>query len=213
VHSQDVLGGEPARLAVAAPTDGQPVVDRLHIQRRQLLERPGTDVGSDVVAEQCGVAGHGAGAQVGADMGQPAVQVLVDSELGRVEGEPVAAAGQRVGQGGLGLGAGGVAAEGLEPAGAVGPAWQFQPGVPADAPARALAGCLGVALDALALQVAAAIHYRWLTGGWRRRVGPAGIAWGCGCCGRCGSIPALRARPPGRAGCARPAGSPRPRGR
>jgi hypothetical protein len=38
------------------------------------------------------------------------VQVLVDGELGRVEREAVAAAGQGVGQGGLGLAAGGVAA-------------------------------------------------------------------------------------------------------
>jgi hypothetical protein len=117
-------------------------------------------MGSDVVAEQCGIPGHGAGAQAAADMRQPAVQVLVDGELGGVEREPVAAAGQRVGQGGLGLGAGGVAAQGLEPAGAVGAARQLQPGIPADAPARAFAGCLGMGLHALALQVAAAIHYR-----------------------------------------------------
>jgi hypothetical protein len=39
-----------------------------------------------------------------------------------VQREAVAAAGERVGQGGLGLVAGGVAAEGLEPAGAVGAA-------------------------------------------------------------------------------------------
>jgi hypothetical protein len=60
-----------------------------------------------VVAQQRGVAGDGAGSEAGADMGQPAVQVLVDGELGRVEGEPVAAAGERVGQRGLGLAAGG----------------------------------------------------------------------------------------------------------
>ena len=213
VHGQDVLGGQPARLAVPAAADGQPVVDGLDLQRGELLERPGADVGSDVVAQQRGVAGHGAGAQAGADMGQPAVQVLVDGELGRVEREAVAAAGERVGQGGLGLGAGGVAAQGLEPAGAVGAAGQLQPGVPADAAARALAGGLGVALDALALQVAAASHRRWLAGGWRRRAGPAGPVWGCGYCGRCGPRPARRGRPPGRAGCARPAGWPRPRGR
>jgi hypothetical protein len=53
-------------------------------------------------------------------MRQPAVQVLVDRQLGRVEGEAVAAAGECVGQGGLGLAAGGVAAQGLEAAGAVG---------------------------------------------------------------------------------------------
>jgi hypothetical protein len=51
VHGQDVLGGEPARLAVPAAADRQPVVDGLHLQRCQLLERSGTDVGSDVVAE------------------------------------------------------------------------------------------------------------------------------------------------------------------
>jgi hypothetical protein len=135
VHGQDVLGGEPTRLAVPAPTDGQPVVDGLDLQRGELFEGPDADVGSDVVAQQRGVPGHGPRAQAGADVGQPAVQVLVDGEPGRVEREPVAAAGQRVGQGGLGLGAGGVATEGLEPARAVGAARQFQPGVPADAPA------------------------------------------------------------------------------
>ena len=213
VHGQDVLGGQPARLAVPAPADGQPVVDGLDLQRGELLERPGANMGSHVVAEQRGVAGDGAGAQAGADMRQPAVQVLVDGELGRVEREPVAAAGERVGQGGLGLGAGGVAAQGLEPAGAVGAAGQLQPGVLADAAARALAVCLGVALDAFALQVAAATHRRWLAGGWRRRAGPAGPVWGCGYFGRCGPRPVRRAQPPGRAGCARPAGWPRPRGR
>ena len=213
VHGQDVLGGQPARLAVPAPADGQPVVDGLHLQRRQLLERPGADMGSDVVAQQCSVAGDGAGAQAGADMGQPAVQVLVDGELGRVEREPVAAAGERVGQGGLGLAAGGEAAQGLEPASAVGAAGQLQSGVPADAAARALAGGLGVGLDAFALEVAAASHRRWLAGGWRWRAGPAGRVWGCGYCGRCGPRPARRGRLPGRAGCARPAGWPRPRGR
>ena len=76
-----------------------------------------------MVAQQRGVAGDGAGAQAGADMRQPAVQILVDGELGRVEGEPVAAAGQGVGQGGLGLAAGGVAAQGLEPAPAVRCLW------------------------------------------------------------------------------------------
>ena len=213
VHGQDVLGGQPARLAVPAPADGQPVVDRLHLQRRQLLERPSAEGGSYVVAEQRGVAGHSPRAQAGADVRQPAVQVLVDVSLAGIEREAVAAAGERVGQGCLGLGAGGVAAQGLEPAGAVGAAWQLQPGVPADAAARALAGCLGVALDAFALQVAAAIHHHWLSAGWRWRAGPAGPVWGCECCGRCGPRPARRARPPGRAGCVRPAGSPRPRGR
>jgi hypothetical protein len=69
-----------------------------------------------------------------------------------------------VGQGGLGLAAGGVAAQGLEAAGAVGAAGQLQPGVVADAAARAPAGCLGVALDAFALQAAATTHRRWLAG-------------------------------------------------
>jgi hypothetical protein len=82
-----------------------------------------------------GVAGHGAGAPVGADVGQPAVQVLVDGELGRVEEDAVAAAGECVGEGGLGLGAGGVAAQSLEAAGAVGAAGQLESGVPADAAA------------------------------------------------------------------------------
>jgi hypothetical protein len=49
-----------------------------------------------VVAQQRGVAGDGAGAQAGADVGQPAVEVLVDGELGRIEREAVAAAGQGV---------------------------------------------------------------------------------------------------------------------
>jgi hypothetical protein len=110
VHGQDVLGGEAARLAVPAAANGQPVVDRLHLQRRQLLEGPGAEGGSDVVAEQCGVAGDGSRAQAAADVGQPAVQVLVDRQLGGIERKAVAAAGERVGQGGLGLLAGGVAA-------------------------------------------------------------------------------------------------------
>jgi hypothetical protein len=120
VHGQDVLGGEPAWLAVPASADGQPVVDGLDFQRGELLEGPGADMGSDVVAQQRGVAGHGPGAEAGADMRQPAVQVLVDRQLGRVEGEAVAAAGECVGQGGLGLAAGGVAAQSLELTGAVG---------------------------------------------------------------------------------------------
>jgi hypothetical protein len=74
VHGQDVLRGQAARLAVPASADGQPVVDGLHLQRGELLERPDADGGSDVVAEQRGVAGHGAGAPTGADMGQPAAR-------------------------------------------------------------------------------------------------------------------------------------------
>jgi hypothetical protein len=135
MHGQDVLRGQPTRLAVPAAGDGQPVVDGLNLQRGELLERPAADGGSDVVAQQRGVAGHGAGAPVGANVGQPAVQVLVDGEFGRVEEDAVAAAGECVGYGGLGLGAGGVAAQGLEPALAVGAAGQLQPRVPADAAA------------------------------------------------------------------------------
>jgi hypothetical protein len=82
VHGQDVLGSQPTRLVVPAPTDGQPVVDGLHLQRGELLEGPGAEVGSDVVAQQRGVAGDGAGAQADAGMGQPAVQILVDGEPG-----------------------------------------------------------------------------------------------------------------------------------
>jgi hypothetical protein len=130
-----VLGSEPARLAVAASADGEVVVDGLDLERGELLEWPGTKRGSDVVAQERGVAGHGAGAQAGADVVQPAVQVLVDGELGRVKREAVGMAGQGVGQGSLGLAAGRVAAQGLEPAPAVGAAGQFQPGVVADAPA------------------------------------------------------------------------------
>jgi hypothetical protein len=78
------------------------VVDGLDLQRAELLERPGAKMGSDVVTQQRGVAGHGAGTPVGADVVQPAVQVLVDGELGGIQREAVAAAGQRVGQGGLG---------------------------------------------------------------------------------------------------------------
>jgi hypothetical protein len=69
VHGQDMLGGEPAGLAVAAAADGQPVVDRLHLQRCQLLEGPGADIGPYVVAEECGVAGDGPGPQAAADVG------------------------------------------------------------------------------------------------------------------------------------------------
>jgi hypothetical protein len=123
VHGQDVLRGQAAWLAVPASADGQPVVDGLDFQWGELLEGSGADVGSDVIAQQRGVPGHGAGAEAAADVGQPAVEVLVDGELGRVEGEAVAAAGQGVGQGGLGLAAGGVAAQGLELAGAVRCPW------------------------------------------------------------------------------------------
>jgi hypothetical protein len=52
VHGQDVLGGQPAGLAVSAAADGEVVVDGLDLQRGELLERPGPDGGSDVVAEQ-----------------------------------------------------------------------------------------------------------------------------------------------------------------
>ena len=51
MYGQDVLGGQPARLAVPAPADGEPVVDGLYVKRGELLEGPGADVGSDVVAE------------------------------------------------------------------------------------------------------------------------------------------------------------------
>ena len=81
-------------------------------------------MGSDVVAQPGGVASHGAGAQAEADV----VQVLVDGELGRVQYEAVAAAGQGVDRGGLGLAASGVAAQGLEPAPAVGLRGHSNPG-------------------------------------------------------------------------------------
>jgi hypothetical protein len=68
VHGQDVLGGQPTGLAVAAPTDSQPVIDRLDLQRGELLKGPGANMGSDVVAQQRGVPGHGPGAEAGADM-------------------------------------------------------------------------------------------------------------------------------------------------
>ena len=68
VHGQDVLGGQPTRLAVPAPGDRQPVVDRLDLQRGELLKGPGANMGSGVVAQQRGVAGDGAGAQADADM-------------------------------------------------------------------------------------------------------------------------------------------------
>jgi hypothetical protein len=191
-HGQDVPRGQAARLAVPAAADGQPVVDGLNFQRGELLEGPGADMGSDVVAQQRGVSGHGPGAEAAADVGQPAVQVLVDGELGRVEREAVAATGQRVGQGGLGLAAGRVAAQSLEPALALGAAGQLQPGLVADAAARAPAVWLGMALDALALQAAPATHRRWRSGIRRRRAGPTGRVWGCGCCGRCGPRPARR---------------------
>ena len=72
------------------------------------------------MGEQRAVAGDRPRPKGGLDVGEPAVQVLVDGEFYRVAGDAVAAAGQRVGQGGLGVGAGGVAAQGLEAAGAVG---------------------------------------------------------------------------------------------
>jgi hypothetical protein len=75
----------------------------MDLQRGELLERPSTNMGSDVVAQQGGIAGDRAGAQAGADMGQPAVQVLADGEPGGVQHEAVAAPGERVGQGYLGL--------------------------------------------------------------------------------------------------------------
>jgi hypothetical protein len=67
VHGQDVLRGQAARLAVPASADGQPVIDGLDLQRGELLERPGTDVGSHMVAEQRGVSGHGPGAEAAAN--------------------------------------------------------------------------------------------------------------------------------------------------
>jgi hypothetical protein len=97
VHGQDVLGGEPARLAVATAADGEVVVDGLDLQRGELLKGPGADMGSDVVAQQRGVSGHGPGAEAGADVGQPAVQVLVDRQLGGIQRESVAAPGERIG--------------------------------------------------------------------------------------------------------------------
>src|SRR5215216_7141629 len=97
VHGQDVLGGGSARLAVPAAADGEVVVGSLNLKRVELLERPGADGGSDMVAEQRRVPRHGPGAPGGADMGEPAVEVLVDDDLGRVECEAVAAAGQSVG--------------------------------------------------------------------------------------------------------------------
>jgi hypothetical protein len=68
VHGQDVLGGQPTRLAVSASADGQPVIDGLDLQRGELLEGPGAKGGPHVVAEQGGVAGDSAGAQGDADM-------------------------------------------------------------------------------------------------------------------------------------------------
>jgi hypothetical protein len=50
VHGQDVLRGQPTRLAVPAPADGQPVIDSLDLQRAELLKGPGANRGSDVVA-------------------------------------------------------------------------------------------------------------------------------------------------------------------
>ena len=74
-----------------------------------------------MVAEQGGVAGTGPGPEAAAEV----VQVLVDGELGGVECESVAAAGQ----GCLGLGASGVAAQSLELVVPVGVAGQLGSGV------------------------------------------------------------------------------------
>jgi hypothetical protein len=55
-------------------------------------------------------------------VGEPAVQILVDGELDRVQRDPAAAAGKLGGDSGLGLLSGWVAAKGHEPALAVGAA-------------------------------------------------------------------------------------------
>jgi hypothetical protein len=138
VYRQDVLGVQPARLAVFAAADAELVVDALHLERLQSGEELGADVGADVVGQQGAVAGDRAGPAGGLDVDQPAVQVLVDGELVRLQRE-AAAALQLLGHCGLGLLAGGVAAEGGEAAFAVRAAWQLDPGVPAQAPARAFA--------------------------------------------------------------------------
>src|SRR4029453_17640216 len=107
VHGQDVLGGEPARLAISSSADRQLVVDALNLEWVQGLEELGAEVGAHVVVEQGAVAGDGSGPKGGLDVGQPAVQVLVDGEFGRVEGEAVAAAGLGAGPGRLGFRPGG----------------------------------------------------------------------------------------------------------
>jgi hypothetical protein len=68
VHGQDVLGGEPTRLAVPAAADSQSVVDGLYVKRGELLEGSGAKGGSHVVAQQCRVSGDRAGAQAGSDV-------------------------------------------------------------------------------------------------------------------------------------------------
>jgi hypothetical protein len=135
VDGQDVLGGEPAWLPVSSPADGQLVIDALDLQWLQGLEELGAEVEADVMGQQGAVAFDRPGPKGGLDVGQPAVQVLVDGKLGRVEGDALAAAGQRVSQGGLGLATRGIAAQGLKAAGVVGAAGQLEPGVPADAAA------------------------------------------------------------------------------
>jgi hypothetical protein len=84
VHGQDVLGVQPAGLAVFPPADAELVVDALHLQRLQRGEALGADVGAHVVGEQGAVAGDRAGATGGLDVGQPAVQILVDGQLVRL---------------------------------------------------------------------------------------------------------------------------------
>ncbi len=59
-HQLEVLRRQVKRPELQ-PADGeQPVVDALDLQRGELLEGPGTEAGSDVVAEQGGVPGDGA---------------------------------------------------------------------------------------------------------------------------------------------------------
>jgi sarcosine oxidase gamma subunit len=92
VDGQDVLGVQPARLAVLPPAHGELVVDALHLQRLQPGQELVADEGAHVVGQQAAVAGDRAGAADGADVGQPAVQVLVDGEPVRLQAETVAAA-------------------------------------------------------------------------------------------------------------------------
>src|SRR6266542_1573867 len=148
----------------------------------------------------------------GLDVDEPAVKVLVDGELVRVERDTVAAALQLFLESRLGLLARGVTAQVGEPALAVRAAWQLDPWIPAEAPARALALVLGMPLDALAVHVAAATHRRSPSMGCPWRAGPAGPAWGCGWTGRYGWRGVRGARLLRRAGCARSAGPLRPRG-
>jgi hypothetical protein len=121
VHGQDVLGGEPARSAVFAPADGEPVVGGLDLQRCELREEPCAEVGTHMMGQQRSVPRDGSRPKRRLGVGEPAVEVLVDGEPDRVQRD-AAAALQLRGDGRLGLGAGGVAAQGLEPAGAVGAA-------------------------------------------------------------------------------------------